>query len=113
MTERTAGDSSSTKDRSLARARVLPALALSSVSSGTGRLAAHPEQQRLALPAAAAQGRRAEPDAATAELVAQVHREPGAGGPDRMADGDRAAVHVHHVRADAKFSYGLYRHHRE
>ena len=70
MTERTWGDSSSTRDRSLARARVSPALALSSVSSATGRLAAHPEQQRLALAAAAAQGGRAEPAAAAAEFVA-------------------------------------------
>src|SRR5215472_18116165 len=96
MTERTRGDSSSTRDRSRARARVSPARAALSVSavliSDTGRLAVHPEQQRLALPAAAAQPGRAEPAAAAAEFVAQVHREPGAGCPDRVADGDRAAA---------------------
>src|SRR5580704_7968236 len=105
MTERTWGDSSSTSEISRARARMSPARALSSstaVVGATGRLAADPEQQGLALAAAAAQPGGAEPSAAAAELVAQVHREPGAGGADRVADGDRAAVDVHYVGADAQ-----------
>src|SRR5580700_7696947 len=141
MTERTWGDSSSTSEISRARARMSPARALSSsasvvlgpavsgpvvlgpvvlgtvlsgpVVSATGRLAADPEQQGLALAAAAAQPGGAEPSAAPAELVAQVHREPGAGGADRVADGDRAAVDVHDVGADAQVAHGLDGHHRE
>src|SRR4249920_790160 len=95
MTERTRGDSSSTSEMSRARARTSPARALAiSLFFVTNGSAAHSEEQRLALAAAAAQRGRAEPAAAAAELVAQVHRDPGAGGPDRVADGDRAAVHV-------------------
>src|SRR5580700_8939607 len=117
MTERTWRESSSTSEISRARARMSPARALSSsapvvsgtvvsgavvsgaVVSATGGLAADPEQQGLTLAAAAAQTGGAEPAAAPAELVAQVHGEPGAGRADRVADGDRAAVDVHYVRA--------------
>ena len=50
MTERTRGESSSTSDSNLARARTSPLRALSiSVFSVTAGLAADPEEQRLAL----------------------------------------------------------------
>ena len=66
---------------------------------------ADPEQQRFALAAAAHSG-SAEP-AASAKLVAQVQRDPGAAGSERVAEGDRAAVDVHLVMPDVQVTHGL------
>ena len=52
-----------------------PAARLRGLAPASGRR--HGQQQRVALPAAAAQGRRAKPAAASPELVDQGQREPG------------------------------------
>jgi hypothetical protein len=67
---------------------------------------ADPERQRFALAAAAHSG-SAEPAAGSAKLVAQVQRDPGAGGSEWMAEGDRAAVDVHLDMPDVQVSHGL------
>ena len=72
-----------------------------------------PEQQRVTLAAAAAQRGRAEPTAPAAELVDQVQRDPGAGGAERVPDGDGAAVDVDLVLVDAEVPHRLDGHRRE
>src|SRR5207344_3039820 len=51
--------------------------------------------------------------AAAAELEGQVQRDPGAGGSDRVAHGDRAAVDVDVARVDPQVLHRLQRHRRE
>lgn len=41
------------------------------------------------------------------QLVAQVQRDPGAAGSERVAEGDRAAVDVHLVMPDVQVTHGL------
>src|SRR5438067_10447493 len=63
------------------------------------------QDEGLALAAAAAQAGRADPAAPTAELERQVQGEAGAGGPDRVAHRDRAAVDVDDVGADVEVAH--------
>src|SRR5215475_555596 len=66
-------------------------------SAGTLSVAArpaHPEQQRVALAASAAQRGSAESAAPPPERVDQVQREPGPAHPDRMAERDGTAIDV-------------------
>ena len=56
------------------------------------------DQQRVALAAAGADRREAEPAALAAELVDHRREDPRARGADRVAERDRAAVHVHGLR---------------
>ena len=53
------------------------------------------EQERVALAAAGADRREAEAAAVAAQLVHHRPDDPAAGRADRMAERDRAAVHVH------------------
>src|SRR5208282_6698989 len=66
----------------------------------------HSEQQGRALAAAAAERRRAEPAAPAAELEDERERDPGAGRAERVAERDRAAVHVHDVGRDPERVHG-------
>ena len=65
------------------------------------------QDQRVALTAAAAQRGRAGAAAAALELEGEGEREPGAGHADRVAEGDRAAVDVDDVVADAEVLHRL------
>ena len=67
----------------------------------------HLEQQRAALATATAQRGRAQPAAATAQLVDQVQGDPGPGRPDGVAQRDGAAVHVDLLVPDAQVPHGL------
>src|SRR5450755_2291847 len=58
------------------------------------------QNQRVALPAARADRRAAEATAAAAQLVDERAEDARAGGADRVAEGDRAAVDVHAVLVD-------------
>ena len=53
------------------------------------------KQERVTLAAAGADRRQAEPAAVAAQLVDQRPQDAGAGGAHRMAERDRAPVHVH------------------
>src|SRR6476659_1678947 len=71
------------------------------------------QEKGLALAAAAAERGGAETTAAPAELEGQVQRDPGAGGADRVAHGDRAAVDVDVARVDPQVLHRLQRHRGE
>ena len=62
------------------------------------------EESRLALADADAEGRQAVTAAAAAELVQERHDEPRAAHPERVAERDRAAVHVHALRIEAELA---------
>ena len=69
------------------------------------RISARPlEQRRLALPDADAERREPVAAAAAAKLVEQRDDEPRAAHPERMADRDRAAVHVHLRRVEPELT---------
>src|SRR5215469_5440223 len=134
MIARSCGEESSTSETSRARARGSLARAAATSASGlrsarppwparSARPAAEPlltdrsgtvrsgsgssrnaEQQRVPLTAAAAQRGRAEPAATAAQLVDEMQRDPGAGGAERMPDGNGPAVDVDDVRIDAEVS---------
>ena len=59
------------------------------------------QQQRFALAAAAAQGDGSLAAAAALEFVGRVQGQPGAGGADRVAQGDGAAVDVALLQRDS------------
>src|SRR4051812_48784691 len=96
ITSRSSGDSSSTREIRRATARASPARARST-RSGTDDASAlrDTHDQGVALPTATAQ--RGGPDAAATalELEGEVQDHAGAGHADRVAERDRAAVHVH------------------
>ena len=71
------------------------------------------QEQGLALAAAAAEAGGAEAAAAAAQLEGQVQRDPGAGGADRVAHRDRAAVDVDVARVDLQVAHRLQRDRRE
>ena len=108
---------SSTSEISRATDRASPSRAARHAASSTSaarrvevtarKVAQTLQQQRVALAAAAAQRRRAETAAAPAQLERQVQRDPGAAHPDRVAERDRAAVDVDHLRADAEVAHRL------
>src|SRR4051794_30569814 len=60
------------------------------------------DDDRVTLAAAAADRRDAESSAAASKLVNQRADDPRPGGPDRVTKGDRAAVDVDVVLADAQ-----------
>src|SRR3954447_8997849 len=62
------------------------------------------EEGCLALAHADAEGREAVPAAATPELVQQAHDETGAAHPERVAERDRAAVHVDALGIEAELA---------
>src|SRR6266498_2976513 len=61
-----------------------------------------PDDQRVALPAAAAERRRADSAATPAQLLREGQDQPRAAHPDRMTERDRAAVDVDLVLGDAE-----------
>jgi len=83
----------------------MPAVAGSGTAdSGTGG-GWYPEQQRITLAAAAAQGGYAEPAAPSAQLIDQVQGNPCAGGAKRVADGDGTAVDIDAVLINAEVTH--------
>src|SRR3712207_7424414 len=60
----------------------------------------HVQDQRVALPATAAQRGGTHATAAAAQLQRHVEHDPGAAHADRVAEGDRAAVGVDLLRVD-------------
>src|SRR5205085_5607949 len=66
------------------------------------RLARVPDDQRVALSASAADAGAAELHAAPAHLVGERQDQPGTARADRMAERDRAAVHVDELLGDAE-----------
>src|SRR5579871_4521118 len=60
------------------------------------------DDRGVALAATTAQRGRADPTAAAAQLVDECEHHARARHPDRVAERDRAAVHVHDVVADAE-----------
>src|SRR6266568_5894709 len=68
-----------------------PPMAVGLGSLARGR---NPDDQRVALAAAAAQGRRADAAAAPSQLEREVQHDAGSGHADRVAERDRAAVDV-------------------
>src|SRR3954451_21754332 len=75
--------------------------------------AIHLEHDRVALATTRADRRAAEAAAAAAELVDEGAHDPPAGGADRVAQRDRAAVHVDPVLVDAEHPHRVKRHRRE
>src|SRR6185503_2259677 len=74
------------------------------------RLAAvHFDDHRVALAAARADRRAAEPAAAAPQLVDERHQDAGAAGADRVAERDRAAVHVHLGLVELKHAHRVER----
>src|SRR3954462_2968489 len=69
-------------------------------------LGGHVQDQRVALAAAAAQRRGTDAAAPPAQLERQVEDDPGAAHPDRVAEGDGAAVGVDLLRVDAQLAGG-------
>ena len=129
ITSRSCGDAPSTREISRATARGRPSRACAtsvetscitapfdpfrSRTAERRRDAAtqalrHAHDQRVALPAAAAQRGRADAAAAPLELQRQVQHEPGAGHADRVAERDRAAVDVHLFRGHAEVLHRLH-----
>src|SRR6185437_8067757 len=117
ITARSCGLSLSTRETSRATARPLPARACSNSSPGsafrltTGRSEDRGrsgrrdvDEERVALTAAAAQGRGAHAATATAQLEREMQGEAGTGHADRVTQGDRAAVDVHHVRVQGELA---------
>ena len=79
----------------------LPVVARRSLVRPSARLG-HGDHQRIALAAAAAERGRPDAAAAPAQLQRQVQRDPRARHPDRVAERDGAAVHVHDALVDAQ-----------
>src|SRR4051794_33571237 len=75
--------------------------------------AIHLEDDRVPLTSAAADRGAAEAAATTPKLVHQGADDAGAGGADRMAEGDRAAVHVDLVVIDPQHAHRVDRHRGE
>src|SRR4051794_39963415 len=67
----------------------------------------------VALTAAGADRRAAEPPAAAAQLVDERHQDAGAAGADRVAERDGTAVHVHLRLVNAEHADRVDRHGRE
>src|SRR3712207_9187517 len=66
----------------------------------------HVQDQRVALPAPAAQRGGTHATAAAAQLQRHVEHDPGAAHADRVAEGDRAAVGVDLLRVDPELLRG-------
>src|SRR5579872_2602542 len=99
--------------RSLSASRS-PSSILDRMRARVRTLSMNLDYEGLALTAAAAQGRRAGGGlarrlrgAAAAQLVDELYYEAGTGSADRVADRDRAAIHVHPVRVDPQIPDGL------
>src|SRR5918992_3424332 len=106
VTSRSRGDAFSTSEISRATARGEPSTARPTRSvTSTSRIDV--EDEGVALTAAAAQGGRADAAAAAPQFVHDVQGEAGARHPDRVAEGDRAAVDVDLLGADAEIAHGL------
>src|SRR5919108_1888659 len=73
----------------------------------------HFDDHGVALAAARADRRAAEPAAAAAELVHERHQDARAAGPDRVAERDRTAVHVHLRLVHAEHPHRVERDRRE
>jgi hypothetical protein len=65
------------------------------------------QDDRVALPAAGANGRDAKAPATAAQLVDEGAGDPGAGGADGMPKRDRAAVHVDLLVVHAQHPHGV------
>src|SRR5689334_2915787 len=112
MTSLSCGDAPSTKEISRATARGRPSLAWATSEEtscitapfrfmttwrGTGWSGlGHPHDQGVALAAAPAQGGRADPSAAPLQLQGEVEDQSRPGHPDRVPQGNGAAMDIHH-----------------
>src|SRR5262249_29335288 len=102
VTSRSRGDASSTREISLATARGSPSRAreTSAETSPAPRRRVPPASGRnapdrgVALPAATAEGSSTDATTAALQLEREVEHDPGTGHADRVAEGDRTAVHV-------------------
>src|SRR4051794_30000608 len=109
ITGRSSGAASSTSEMSRATARAEPSDAASTRPS-TSTLkdsARDPEDQRVALPAAAAQRGRAGAATAAAQLEREVQRDARAGHADRVTERDGAAVDVDLLGVEAEVAHRL------
>src|SRR6185312_9492393 len=91
-------------------------LSRSKNAAGPGRMrlpAVDLDDHRVALAAAGADCRHAEPAAAAAQLVHERHQDARAAGADRVAERDGAAVHVDLGLVDAEHANRVDRHGRE
>src|SRR4051794_17625396 len=104
ITSRSSGDSSSTSEISRATARASPARARSTRSGTSASRLRDTHDQGVALPTAAAQGGRTDAAAATLELEREMQHDPGPGHADRVAQGDRSAVHVDLLVGEAELA---------
>src|SRR6185295_284502 len=73
----------------------------------------HLDDHGVALAAARADRRHAEPAAAAAQLVHERHQDARAARPDRVAQRNRAAVHVHLRLVHPEHAHGVERHRGE
>src|ERR671917_2736269 len=88
-------------------------LSRSKKAAARGSAAIYLDYDRVALAAARADRGHAEPAAAAPQLVRERHQDARAARPDRVAEGDRAAVHVHLGLVDAQHSHRVERHRGE
>src|SRR5918996_3830762 len=75
--------------------------------------AVHLDDHGVALAPTGADGGHAEPAPAPPQLVHERHQDARAAGADRVAERDRAAVHVHLRLVDAEHAHRVERHRRE